>query len=133
MSNPHIDTIVSAPNTAPPRSPPLAFAKTSNDSLLPRLPPPYTDINSELLSLSPPSVMGLTSPQAPESELDLQMIVDQQASALQSLHDAFAAERQVWSLERDRLYNRITSLERLLKTRDHHRYGRISCLSCRRC
>ena len=67
--------------------------------------------------------MALTSPQAPESEQDLQVIVDQQASALQLLHDAFAAERQVWSLEKDRLYNRIASLERLLKTRDHYRYG----------
>ena len=128
MSNPHINSLVSAPTTVSPKSPPLAFAKTSNDSLVSRLPPPYANINTELLSLSPPSVMGLTSPQAPESELDLQMIVDQQASALQLLHDAFAAERQVWSLEKDRLYNRITSLEQLLKTRDHYRYGNRRCV-----
>jgi len=67
--------------------------------------------------------MGLTSPQAPGSELDLQGIVDQQANAIQLLHDAFAAERRVWSLEKDRLYQRIAGLEELLKSRGHHRYG----------
>ncbi|TKA65164.1 hypothetical protein B0A55_09664 [Friedmanniomyces simplex] len=65
--------------------------------------------------------MGLMSPQAHgEGEMDLQVIVDQQANALQLLHEAFAAERQVWSLEKERMYQRIASLEQLLKTRDHH-------------
>ena len=77
--------------------------------------------------------MGLISPQASESELDLQMLVDQQASALQLLHDAFAAERQVWSLEKSRLHNRITSLEQLLKTRDHYRYANIWSIQCCPC
>ncbi|KAK4546550.1 hypothetical protein LTR36_001767 [Oleoguttula mirabilis] len=64
--------------------------------------------------------MGLTSPQAPESELALQLIVDQQAYAIQTLHEAFAAERMAWSLEKNRLYQRIASLEQLLKTSDHY-------------
>ena len=62
--------------------------------------------------------MGIMSPQG---ERDLQVIVDQQASAMDRLHEAFAAERQVWSLEKDWLHQRIASLEQLLKTRDHHR------------
>lgn len=66
--------------------------------------------------------MGLTSPQ----EQDLQVIVDQQANAIQLLHEAFAAERQVWSLEKDRLYQRIASLEQLLKTRDHYRCAALA-------
>lgn len=68
--------------------------------------------------------MGLSSPQAQGDEPALQAIVDQQANAIQLLHDAFAAERQVWSLERGSLYQRIAKLEQLLKNRDHHRCGR---------
>ncbi|EMC99060.1 hypothetical protein BAUCODRAFT_64864 [Baudoinia panamericana UAMH 10762] len=74
--------------------------------------------------------MGLTSPQAPDSEQGLQVIVDQQSNAIQLLHEAFAAERQVWSLEKDRLYQRIASLEKLLlKTRDHYSPAKSPILS----
>ncbi|KAF2768133.1 hypothetical protein EJ03DRAFT_251053, partial [Teratosphaeria nubilosa] len=93
-------------------SPPLAFAPTANDSLGTGLWPTSRP--------SPPSpstaMMGLRSPQ----ERDMQVIVDQQNKALELLHEAFAAERQVWSLEKDRLYQRIASLEQLLRNRDHH-------------
>ncbi len=54
-------------------------------------------------------------------EPDPQVIVDQQASAIQLLHDAFAAERQAWSLERERLYFRIANLEKLLRTGNGYR------------
>lgn len=66
------------------------------------------------------SIMGRLSP-GDGSEQHLQVIVDQQANAIQLLHEAFAAERQVWSLERERLHQRIANLERLLKNGDHHR------------
>lgn len=59
------------------------------------------------------------SPKSGDS--DLQAIVDQQASTIQLLHEAFAAERQVWSLEKERLYQRIASLEKLLKTNNGYR------------
>jgi hypothetical protein len=106
-------------------SPPLAFAPTSNDSLAPLISPSsLASQRRDRNSFSSPSpqhsaIMGLQSPQ----EQDLQVIVDQQSSAIQLLHEAFAAERQVWSLEKDRLYQRIASLEQLLKNRDHYRYG----------
>ena len=55
------------------------------------------------------------------NEQHLQILVDQQASALQLLHEAFGAERQAWGLEKERLYQRIASLEQLLKSGDHWR------------
>lgn len=103
------------------KSPPLAFAKTSNDSLAPLTSPssqtaPITDSASTLSH-----IMGRLSPARPGEEPDLQVVVDQQAAAIQLLHDAFAAERQAWSLEKERLYQRIASLEKLLKTGDGYR------------
>lgn len=67
--------------------------------------------------------MGRTSPLTPGSmhEQHLQILVDQQANAIQLLHEAFGAERRAWSLEKERLYQRIASLEQLLKTGDHWR------------
>ncbi|KAK5127862.1 hypothetical protein LTR85_004979 [Meristemomyces frigidus] len=64
--------------------------------------------------------MGFTSPQAPESERQLQTMYDRQASVLHKLHDGFAEERQLWGLEKDRLFQRIARLEQLLKTSDHY-------------
>ncbi|RMX98075.1 hypothetical protein D0867_12564 [Hortaea werneckii] len=110
------------PPAAPTRkSPPLAFAPTSNDALAPRIPPFQNLDTAPLESHSDSrSTMGLASPQAQGDEPALQIIVDQQANAIQLLHDAFAAERQVWSLERGSLYQRIAKLEQLLKNRDHY-------------
>jgi len=68
--------------------------------------------------------MGLLSPDVSSGEQRLQVIVDQQANAIRLLHEAFAAERQVWSLEKERLHQRIGSLEQLLKTHDHYRWAR---------
>ena len=114
------------PPAAPARkSPPLAFAPTSNDALAPRIPPSQNFDTDPLATRSDSqSTMGLLSPQAQGDEPALQAIVDQQANAIRLLHDAFAAERQVWSLERGSLYQRIAKLEQLLKNRDHHRCGR---------
>lgn len=67
--------------------------------------------------------MGLTSPQAPESERGLQQIVDQQATTITKIHEAFAEERRVWVLEKTRFLHRIAMLEQLLRTNDHHRCG----------
>ena len=103
------------------KSPPLAFEKTPNDTLAPLTSPSRQTteaLNSERITSSS---MGRLSPSQPGEIPDLQVVVDQQASALQLLHAAFAAERQTWTLERDRLYHRIASLEQLLKTGDGYR------------
>jgi hypothetical protein len=103
------------------KSPPLAFEKTPNDSLAPLTSPTRSRIGQlDNISLSSPT-MGRFSPLQSADAQDLQVVVDQQASAIQLLHDAFAAERQAWSLERERLHYRIASLEKLLKTADGHR------------
>jgi len=73
--------------------------------------------------------MGILSPQPTGTELDLQAIIDQQANALQLLHMAFAAERQAWSLERERMHQRIASLESLLRNGDHHSPAKSPVLS----
>ncbi|KAK5688646.1 hypothetical protein LTS10_000624 [Elasticomyces elasticus] len=74
--------------------------------------------------------MGLTGPPMHNgSGMDLQVIVDQQTSAITLLHEAFAAERQVWSLEKDRFLQRISSLEQLLKNGDHHSPAKSPILS----
>lgn len=104
------------------KSPPLAFEKTSNDSLAPLTSPhsqtaPLTDSAENTLA----RIMGRLSPPRVSEEQDLQVVVDQQAAAIQLLHDAFAAERQAWSLEKDRLYHRIASLEKLLRMGDGYR------------
>lgn len=107
------------------KSPPLAFEKTSNDSLAPLTSPhsqtaPLTDSAEKTLA----RIMGRLSPSlqpGEDEEQEWQVVVDQQAAAIQLLHDAFAAERQAWRLEKDRLYHRIASLEKLLKTGDGYR------------
>jgi hypothetical protein len=103
------------------KSPPLAFEKTPNDSLAPVTSPTRARIGQlDDISLSSPS-MGRLSPQQAADAYDMQVVVDQQASAILLLHDAFAAERHAWSLERERLHYRIASLEKLLKTADGQR------------
>ena len=103
------------------KSPPLAFEKTPNDTLAPLTSPLRLQSRAvESEALRSPTMGRLNSP-PPADQLDLQVIVDQQASAIQLLHDAFAAERQAWSLERERFYYRIASLEKLLRTGDGYR------------
>ncbi|WPH02983.1 Hypothetical protein R9X50_00585500 [Acrodontium crateriforme] len=102
----------------PPKSPPLAFAKTSNDALESCiLPPTITRLSDSDDAISPSELfaMGFASPVP-----DLQIIVDQQAVALNKLHEAFMEERRVWDLQKEQLNRRIACLERLLKTGDHH-------------
>jgi hypothetical protein len=78
------------------------------------------------------SIMSRISPAEASSEGHLLMIIDQQNHAISLLHDAFAAERQVWGMEKERLYQRIANLERLLKSGNHHRLvlGRPSGWYC---
>lgn len=103
------------------KSPPLAFEKTPNDALLP--PTDTGNPTGGSLAGSPSNNMGRASPLSPGSmhEQHLQILVDQQANAIQLLHEAFGAERQAWVLEKERLYQRIASLEQLLKSGDHYR------------
>lgn len=64
--------------------------------------------------------MGRLSPLA-ESPQALQAIIDKQSEALRQLHKGFNAERESWDLERERFFERIHSLEQLLKNGEHHR------------
>ncbi|PPJ50295.1 hypothetical protein CBER1_04908 [Cercospora berteroae] len=101
-----------------PKSPPLAFAPSSNDSLFARNSSPHALTANHATSPSQ-SIMGRLSPLS-ESPLALQAIVDKQAEALSQLHKAFQAERESWDLERQRFFDRICSLEQLLKNGEHH-------------
>ena len=110
------------PTSTRPKSPPLAFEPTSNDALAPLS--SSSPVAHTSLEFSPQSrsMSGIMSPQAHSAgKVDMQMIIDQQTTALQLLHEAFAAERQVWSMEKEQMYQRIASLEQLLKMRDHYR------------
>ncbi|KAF2215523.1 hypothetical protein CERZMDRAFT_110172 [Cercospora zeae-maydis SCOH1-5] len=100
------------------KSPPLAFAPSSNDSLFARTSPPHAHAANPQSSPSQ-SIMGRFSPPS-ESPLALQAIIDKQAEALRQLHKAFQAERESWDLERQRFFERICSLEQLLKSGEHH-------------
>ncbi|KAM3417047.1 hypothetical protein BST61_g8628 [Cercospora zeina] len=101
-----------------PKSPPLAFAPSPNDSLVARTSPPHAHTANRTTSPSQ-STMGRMTPLS-ESPLALQAIIDKQAEALRQLHKAFQAERESWDLERQRFFERICSLEQLLKSGEHH-------------
>ncbi|KAK4962890.1 hypothetical protein LTR10_000517 [Elasticomyces elasticus] len=127
MDSPRSEVL--SPTSIRPKSPPAAFEPSSNDSLAPLSSPARTRLSLDPFALTP-SIMGLTaSPAHSGSGMDLQVIVDQQASAIALLHEAFAAERQVWSLEKDRFLQRISSLEQLLKNGDHHSPAKSPILS----
>jgi hypothetical protein len=101
------------------KSPPLAFEPTPNDALAARIP----QSNSHSNITSPPRASSdMGPPQASHDPQQLQIVIDQQAAALQMFHNAHAAEREAWYSERDRLYARIASLEKLLRAREGHRY-----------
>ena len=108
-------------NKRPPKSPPLAFEPTPNDALAPRIPQNQNNLTS------PPqhsADMGLTSPPLQSSDArELQRIINQQAMALKLAHQAFAAERQAWDLERDKLFSRIMSFEQLLRVGGGYSYA----------
>lgn len=123
-SPPHVET---PPALAPKRakSPPMAFERTSNDALAPRISPPFQNIDPFTTAsshvMSPNGSAYTGSP-------DLQALVHKQANAIQQLHLAFAAEREAWSYERENLYQRISSLEKLLVTNSGHRYVHLLLL-----
>lgn len=103
----------SVPKT--PKSPPLAFQKTSNDALAPFI---SSSVQLDPLASPPTANMGLHQGDAGA----LQRVVEKQASAIKALHVAFDAEREAWIAERDSLYQRIGSLEKLLMAGNSHRY-----------
>lgn len=107
---------VAASTLSAPKSPPLAFAPTSNDALAPRSVLPHTG-DGGLPSTT--SNMGRLS--LSESPFALQAIIDKQSEALRQLHKGFNAERESWDLERQRFFERIHSLEQLLRNGEHHR------------
>ena len=105
-----------------PKTPPLAFEPTSNDSLLPPVSSlcsqprlgARSDSNDEMKSCV--DRLGLHDDDARR----LQVIVDQQTSLVSKLHETFADERRVWGLERERLHQRVARLEALLKRHGGH-------------
>ena len=111
--------------TKPAKSPPLAFQVTSNDSLVAPINPSATMgiFHSPDSTTSPSAQNKLSSfGQSDYNERQLQIQVHKQAEALRLQQLAFAAERECWDFERDRLYRRILSLENLLKSVNGHRY-----------
>ena len=109
---------VLAPKRA--KSPPMAFERTSNDALAPRISPPFTYQNIDPFTSASSRAMSPNGSAYPGSP-DLQALVHKQANAIAQLHLAFAAERDSWSYERENLYQRISSLEKLLNTNNGHR------------
>ncbi|KAG9649965.1 hypothetical protein KCU86_g17376, partial [Aureobasidium melanogenum] len=103
--------LLDAPPTkqVPPKSPPLAFQMTSNDSLWA---PSFNPMAMQSLSqVSSPYYLG-TSP----TENDMQAQLDKLHEALRLQHQAFVAERESWQMERDRMQRRVSALESLLKS-----------------
>ncbi|KAH0011724.1 hypothetical protein KCU80_g20355, partial [Aureobasidium melanogenum] len=103
--------LLDAPPTkqVPPKSPPLAFQVTSNDSLWA---PSFNPMAMQSLSqVSSPYYLG-TSP----TENDMQAQLDKLQEALRLQHQAFVAERESWQMERDRMQRRVSALESLLKS-----------------
>jgi hypothetical protein len=123
-SPPHLGT-PPAPIPKRAKSPPMAFERTSNDALAPRISPPFQNIDpftsTSSRVMSPNGSAFTGSP-------DLQALVHKQANAISQLHLAFAAERDSWSYERENLYQRISSLEKLLNTNSGHRCVTFSSL-----
>lgn len=108
------------------KSPPLAFEPTPNDALV-----APANTGSNITSPQPRiDSMGRSDlPFGRGEPYDSQAIIDQQTLVINKLHDTFAAERKVWDLERERLYNRITSLESLLRAGDSYSPAKSPVLS----
>jgi hypothetical protein len=97
----------------------MAFERTSNDALAPRISPPFYSGIDPFLSTSSRIMSPNGSPYG--GDPGLQALVHKQAQAMNYLHSAFAVEREVWALEKGQLYERISSLEKLLNTNSDHR------------
>lgn len=100
----------------------MAFERTSNDALAPIISPPLAYQNIDPFTSNSSRVMSPNGSIYGGSSPDLQAIVHKQSRAMAQLHSAFAAEREAWVAERDNLYQRISSLEKLIITNNGHRY-----------
>jgi hypothetical protein len=111
------------------KSPPMAFERTSNDALAPRISPPFDYHNIDpFLDTSSRIMSPIGSPSS-----DLRALVHKQSEALDHAHkafavahSAFAVEREAWRIEKDGLYARIASFEQLLATNGGHRCVKFS-------
>ena len=99
----------------------MAFERTSNDALAPFISPPFAYQNIDPFTSTSSRGMSRNGSSYGASSPDLQAIVHKQSNAMAQLHSAFAAEREAWMMERDNLYQRISSLEKLLITNSAHR------------
>jgi hypothetical protein len=120
MSSPPLAGTPPVPKRA--KSPPMAFERTSNDALAPRISPPFAYHNIDPFTSTSSRVMSPNGSSYGGGSPDLQAIIHKQSNAMAQLHSAFAAEREAWTMERDNLYQRISSLEKLLITNSAHRY-----------
>ena len=118
------DSIVS-PSTCKqrPKSPPLAFQMTSNDALNPPTNHNQMSFHSSEHEYSSSRQQKPNWDLPTSMERALQAQIKKQADTLRMQHEAFAAERDCWEVERDRLYRRISSLESLLRSANGHRCG----------
>ncbi|KAM0716626.1 hypothetical protein Q7P37_008071 [Cladosporium fusiforme] len=116
-SSPPLADVPQAPKRA--KSPPMAFEPTPNDALAPIISPPL-GYNPTDPFLSPTGRIMSPNGSLFGDSPDLQAIVHKQTIAMSQLHSAFAAEREAWSCERENLYQRISSLEKLLITNSGH-------------
>lgn len=130
-------SVAAGPAPKSPKSPPLAFQTTSNDALAcptvaaMNLPNPFGYDNyspNTNMSPSPTSRRKLGSAHRETNHLasELQALMEKQSEALRLQQIGFAAERECWDMERDRLYRRVASLEALLKSANGHRYTMLS-------
>lgn len=104
-----------------PKSPPLAFARTSNDSLEPLIQPPRDHIAAVVADNNDEPAPSASAMGRTHHEALLEATIEQHTVATTQLHHAFQAERDAWLLERKSLYRRIANLEALLKSGNHDR------------
>jgi len=100
----------------------MAFERTSNDALAPRISPPFSYQNIDPFA-STSSSTHIMSPNGSTytGSPDLQALVHKQANFIAQLHLTNDMERDLWRCEKEALYQRISNLEKLLNTNSGHR------------
>lgn len=120
-SPPHME-FPPAPAPKRAKSPPMAFERTSNDALAPRISPPFSYHNIDPFT-STSSSTHIMSPNgsAYTGSPDLQALVNKQANFIAHLHLTSDMERDLWRHEKEALHQRINQLEKLISTNNGHR------------
>ncbi|KAK4984257.1 hypothetical protein LTR50_006704 [Elasticomyces elasticus] len=98
-----------------PKTPPLAFARTSNDSLEPLSPSGQPLGSSTLYSSFLPSEQVFNTMEGSAKLGDWQTVARLKQTALDAAYAAINAERKAWEDERALLHDKIQSLQVLLE------------------